>query len=267
MTSLAMATPAFRYIVVVVLLLCLAPAMAQYPKQAGHDMQRQHSEQRADFHPVAVDRRVAPLPCKACERGRVRPDPCHDCTTKHDPCCPPWNVNDMQNTLVATGGSLSSPYSLSFQHSSVDAALQAYINYLYASGIAHSITIYFTVYDAGAGGAGSSPSAGGPQVGATHSWGWTAPNPSGAMSFTLPGGGVQLQPNHWYTVGTSILLDGGKTSFYGKQCMTNAISFNHMVGLAARGASGNGPRMSAADSGLVFRVAPQKIGAQGMGRR
>ena len=183
-----------------------------------------------------------------------------------DPCCPPWTEQTLQDSLAYFNtGSIASPYTLRWQPpSSLNAQMQAYINYLHAVDPAiTNITIAFGVFQAGS---GTAPVSGGAQVGGTGGTRlvtWTA----GASAPTVPSNffpAAIMQPGVWYTVGTTIFLNDGN-SFFPETCDQNAISVRVQVVPGVRPSGGSTTRGTAAP--MEVRLAPRSVGPAAPARR
>lgn len=183
-----------------------------------------------------------------------------------DPCCPPWTEQTLQDSLTYFNpGSIASPYTLRWQPpASLNAQMQAYINYLHAVDPAiTSVTIAFGVFQAGT---GAAPAAGGAQVGGTGGTRlvtWTA----GANAPTVPANffpAAIMQPGSWYTVGTTIFLNDGN-SFFPETCAQNAISVRVQVVPGVRPSGGSTTRSAGVP--MEVRLAPRSIGPAAPARR
>ncbi|WP_176696011.1 hypothetical protein [Phenylobacterium immobile] len=188
--------------------------------------------------------------------------------TPPDPCCPPWNEQILQSSLSYSGTTVGGSYTLRWQPpSSLNAQMQAYINYLHAVDPSiNTINIAFGLFPAGN---GAAPGTAGPQVGGTGGTAivtWTAGQnaPSGNTNF-FPANA--MSPGLWYTVGTTIFLGDGAV-FFGVDCAQNAMSVRFQVapGMAPQAGGGRGDVRSTR-SPLEVRAAPGPVGPAAPPRR
>ncbi len=155
----------------------------------------------------------------------------NDCTLPppvvFDPCCPPWNKNQLQDALFYQGsGSISAPYTMKFQPgASINDPLKAYVSLLHALNPAvNSVGITFSLHDQGT---GVTPATGfGPQLppGAIAKW---TRNSSGIVTgpSITPSAGFFTQPmqvNRWYAVRSVITVPDGP-SFVLEKCAVVTI--------------------------------------------
>jgi hypothetical protein len=133
----------------------------------------------------------------------------------YDPCCPPWNLSVLKNTMFySSNNPASGPYTLLFSPSPANNALWAYLNYMNTLNPANtSLTISFELDDGGTGSTYSYVKV--VQTGASGTW--TLPK---VLSLTPTSGFFALnsmQVNHWYRVHTVISLNGDQLL---AQCVT-----------------------------------------------
>ena len=144
-----------------------------------------------------------------------------------DPCCPPWSLSTLEESLLPKSSDVSSPvvgaaFTLLFKPTAaVSGAMQAYINYLNLVNPAITqITIQFKLYD---GGTGSTPVIG-TQLGTSYYVTWSAGSTTGPFPpptfFSDPA--ETLRIDHWYIVHTNIYLENGQT-FFSDSCANNDV--------------------------------------------
>ena len=143
-----------------------------------------------------------------------------------DPCCPPWNTDQLQNVLVYEDtGPISAPYRLRFHPSTIfNNQMKAYVNYLHSlDPRVKSIGISFTLYDQGTGDDPASsfgpPIPPGDLIKYTFNNGIvTGPNIGSATGFFTQ----SLQVNRWYAVRTRVTIPDGK-AFLPDKCVEVTI--------------------------------------------
>lgn len=143
----------------------------------------------------------------------------NDCSPRPpevDPCCPPWNKNQLQSMMFYNGsGSIAGPYTLKFTPSpSFDSQMKTYLSYLNSMNSAiTSITIAFTLTD-------SIPT----QIGQTATVTWSGsgsnivgPNISPPTFYNPPSIPFPMQVGQWYEITTRIFVTRGQT-FFPEKC-------------------------------------------------
>lgn len=164
-----------------------------------------------------------------------------------NPCCPPWSPDELAQTMFYAGsGGISANYTLTFNPSTVNSQMQAYIEYLNSMNAGTtSIIIAFTLYDQGTGQLpmtlSTSPGNNGTMIGGNYWMNWTAngtTNPSTTPTSPNPNffPGFPMQVGTWYLVHTGIFLNDG-SSFFPDDCANNDIFVRMQVLQRARGSN------------------------------
>lgn len=140
-------------------------------------------------------------------------------------CCPPWNATQLKSMLSYQGaGSITQPYTLKFGPTAAfHTQMNTYLAYLQSLGLGFtSIAIKFELLDGGTGSA-SSPS-GAPL--STQTITWTGSGNPAAAFFSA---GL-TNPNRWYRVRTTLILNGGPGSSYlPSNCMGSSADVRFQV--------------------------------------
>ncbi len=176
-----------------------------------------------------------------------------DCVppTPANPCCPPFSAQTLQDSFAYQGtGGISAPYTLKWAPpASLNAQMQAYINYIGLNPGITNINIAFTAWNAGT---GNAPGTTGAQVGGPNQRTWTEnAAPSGSTNFFNNG---IMQVGTWYLIRSQIFLNDGQT-FFPADCATRSFYVRVQVAPGAPaapvapGAQGASPR-------LEYRPAP-----------
>lgn len=144
---------------------------------------------------------------------------------KVDPCCPPWNSNVLQHSMVYQGsGSIADPYTLKFQPSAtLNTQMLAYLTYMNTmnAGIT-SITITFSLLQDGNG----TSYGGGTLMQGPIAVTWSLP--SNSPTPTLFAATPAMVVNKWYRVATIIAVNGHNT-FFDAKCAENWMDIRIQV--------------------------------------